>query len=70
MQLWGSALGPSFGTAGAFKNTMGTVTSRERLSVPLEGCGRAPITNGNQLHTAITTEILFPAILQHVSGFS
>lgn len=70
MQLWGGGLWPSLSTARAFKNTMGTVTGRERLSVALESCGRPPITNGNQLLAVITRTIPLSGILQHVSGFS
>lgn len=63
-------LWPSFGTVRAFRNTMGTVTGREWLSVLLESCSQPPITNGDQLQAVITRMILLSAILQHVSGFS
>lgn len=69
MQLWGSVFWPSSGTARAFKNTMGTVTAHEQLSVPLESCGWPRITIGNLLQTVITGMILLSAILLHVSGF-
>lgn len=69
MQLWGSMFWPSSGTARAFKNTMGTVTAHEQLSVPLESCGWPHITNGNLLQAVITGMILLSAILPHVSDY-
>lgn len=60
---------PSSGTVRAFKNTMGTVTVHEQLSVPLESCGWPRITNGNLLQAVINRMILLAAILPHVSSF-